>query len=338
MLLGGMFAVLLFANTEMIIPEGTILPVVLNETLNTAKIQENDPVLFSLADDIRSAGHRGPVLIPRGSNVVGRVVASDRAGHFFGRSGMDIRLQEIITPSGEVYDGVSTKIIDIGKKKGQKGEVKADGGLQGSVHRGRDTFFLLFPPTTLFQLLATPKRGPDIVLPVESRLYVKLMTPIYVETTPPKVAALPAPVPAPVPVPTTTLFPIMPQPIPQAPVPVSANGVEILVAPVALYPDSILRDLFRASARPVEVLQANQWVHQRRDAAGSLPLSGYNDSWDPSVKALTAYPDLLQRLTTDLDWMSRLGAVYVTQPSDVFNAVQRLRMRSQAVVNSARVY
>ena len=88
MLLGGMFAVLLFANTEMIIPEGTILPVVLNETLNTAKIQENDPVLFSLADDIRSAGHRGPVLIPRGSNVVGRVVASDRAGHFFGRSGM----------------------------------------------------------------------------------------------------------------------------------------------------------------------------------------------------------------------------------------------------------
>src|SRR5262252_9012378 len=112
MLLAGLFAVMLAGNTsEMMIPEGTILPVVLNETLNTAKIQENDPVLFSLADDIRSAGHRGPVLIPRGSNVVGRVVASDRAGHFFGRSGMDIRLQEIITPSGEVYDGVSTKII-----------------------------------------------------------------------------------------------------------------------------------------------------------------------------------------------------------------------------------
>src|SRR5689334_10770952 len=183
MLFAGVFAVLLSANVpEMMIPEGTILPVVLNETLNTAKIQDNDPVLFSLADDIRAAGHRGPILIPRGSNVVGRIVMSQRAGHFFGRAQMDIRLQEIVTPTGEVYDGVSTKIVDFAKKKGQKAQVKADGGLQGPVHRERDTFFLLFPPTTLFQLLATPKRGPDVVLPVETRLYVKLMSPIYVET------------------------------------------------------------------------------------------------------------------------------------------------------------
>jgi hypothetical protein len=55
-----------------------------------------------------------------------------------------------------------------------------------------DTFFLLFPPTTVFQLLATPKRGPDIVLPIETRLQVKLMSPIYVET-PTKVTAGPAP-------------------------------------------------------------------------------------------------------------------------------------------------
>src|SRR5262249_19866129 len=140
MLFAGLFAVLLSANvSEIMIPEGTILPVVLNETLNTAKIQENDPVLFTLADDIRAAGHRGPVLIPRGSNVVGRIVTSQRAGHFFGRSQMDIRLQEIVTPTGDVYDGVSAKIVDVAKKKGQKGEVKADGGIQGPVHRERDT-------------------------------------------------------------------------------------------------------------------------------------------------------------------------------------------------------
>src|SRR5262249_19499456 len=121
MLLAGLFVVMLSANTqEMMIPEGTILPVVLNETLNTARIQENDPILFSLADDIRSAGHRGPILIPRGSNVVGRVVMSERAGHFIGRSHMDIRVQEIITPTGEVYDGVSAKIVDVAKMKGQK--------------------------------------------------------------------------------------------------------------------------------------------------------------------------------------------------------------------------
>src|SRR5262249_33977750 len=282
MLFAGLFAVLLAGPAaEMMIPEGTILPVVLNETLNTSRLQDNDPILFSLAEDIRTAGRRGPVLIPRGSSVVGRVVMSERAGHFLGLSDVDIRVQKIITPMGEAYDGVASKIIDVAKKKGQKGEVKADGGIQGPVHRQRDTFFLLFPPTTLFQLLATPKRGPDIVLPVESRLYVKLMSPIYVESAP-KVAAttqaVPAPTPVPVPVPVPASAPCsvpvpFPQLMPQAPVPVSSNGLEILVAPVALYPDAILRDLFRASTHPFEIAQANQWVHQPRDTAARHPES-----------------------------------------------------------------
>ena len=335
MLFAGLFAVMLAANTEVMIPEGTILPIILNENLNTARLQENDPVLFSLADDIRTAGHRGPVLIPRGSSVVGRVVMSDRAGHFIGRSHMDIRLQTIVTPNGNVYDGVSAKVVDVAKKKGEKGEVRVDGQLQGPVHRTRDTFFLLFPPTTLFQLLAIPKRGPDIVLPVESRLYVKLMNPIYIETAPTtrigEVASPPSVAPvlqtpvavaqAPIPV---------PQPVPQAYAPLSTNGIEILVSPVALYPDAILRDLFRATTHPLEMAQANQWVHQRRDVRGSLPLSGYNETWDPSVKALTAYPDLLQRLTADVDWMMKLGSAYQSQPVDVMNAVQRMRTQANS--------
>jgi hypothetical protein len=342
MLVTGLLALVLTASApEMVIPEGTILPVVLNETLNTKTIQENDPVLFTLAEDIRAAGHRGPVLIPRGSSVVGRVVLTDRAGHFFGRSNMDIRLQEIITPAGEIYDGVSTKIVDIAKKKGQKGEVKADGSLQGPVHRKRDTFFLLFPPTTLFQLISTPKRGPDIILPVETRLHVKLMSPIYVEN-PTKLAEAP---PAPQPVQQAVIQPIVVNPpipviqaVPQVPVVANGNSLDILVSPVALYPDVILRDLFRASAHPMQVVQANLWVHQVRDVSGSLPANGYNENWDPSVKALTAYPDLLQRLTTDPDWMSRLGAVYVAQPVDVLNAVQRLRSRSQSVRTTAAFF
>jgi hypothetical protein len=343
----GLFAALLFFQApELMIPEGTILPVVLNETLNTAKLQDNDPILFSLAQDIRTAGHRGPVLLPRGSNVVARVVTSERAGRLFGRSHLDIRVQEIITPSGVVYDGVSTKIVDFAKKKDLKGEVKADGEIQGPVHRKRDTFFLLFPPTTLFQLIATPKRGPDVVLPVETRLYVKLMSPIYVETAPrisavtqaaPAPNPVPAPVPVPVPIPvlpTSAPFSIptpFPQVAPLAPAVLSANALELLVAPVALYPDAILRDLFRASTRPFELAQANQWVHQARDAAGSLPAGGYNEGWDSSVKALTAYPELLQRLTADADWMMRLGASYTAQPIDVLSTVQRLRMQAKSL-------
>lgn len=336
MLSAGLLSILMVAAAaqEMLIPEGTILPVVLNETLNTAKVQENDPILFTLAEDIRAAGRRGPVLLPRGSSVVGRIVMTDRAGHLVGRSSMDIRLQQIITPTGEVYDGVSTKIVDVTKKKGQKAVVKADGGLQGPGHAKRDTFFLLFPPTTVFQLLATPKRGPDMVLPVETRLQVKLMTPIYVETQT-KVAAVPSPIPAAT-IPTQALP--VPQSVASVASPASGNSLEILVAPVALYPDAILRDLFRATARPYEMLQANLWVHQLRDANGSLPLSGYNESWDPSVKALTAYPDLLQRLTTDSEWMARLGSTYTAQPVEVLNAVQRVRVRSQSVKNAAAIF
>jgi len=315
---------MLAANTEVMIPEGTILQVILNERLNTAKVQENDPILFSLADDIRTAGRRGPVLIPRGSSVVGRVTLKDRAGHFVGRSHMEIRLQTIVTPSGTVYDGISSRIVDVAKMKGAKAEVRVDGQLQGPVHRERDTFFLLFPPTTLFQLLATPKRGPDIVLPVESRLYVKLMSPIYVETAPAAATRIGQATPVPSPVEAAQA----PVPVPQPAL--SANNMEILVAPVALYPDAILRDLFRATTHPLEMAQANQWVHQRRDVRGSLPLSGYNETWDPSVKALTAYPDLLQRLTADVDWMMRLGNAYQAQPVDVMNAVQRMRTQANS--------
>jgi hypothetical protein len=189
-----LFATLLMAGPqEMMVPEGTILPVVLNETLSTARLEDNDPILFSLADDVRAAGHRGAVLIPRGSSVVGRVVRSERAGHFIGRSEVDIRIQEIITPTGEVYDGLSTKITDVARTRGERGQVRSNGQIQGPVHRERDTFFLLFPPTTLFQLLATPKRGPDVVLPVETRLYVKLMSPIYVQVPVPVATAAPAP-------------------------------------------------------------------------------------------------------------------------------------------------
>jgi hypothetical protein len=113
--------------------------------------------------------------------------------------------------------------------------------------------------------------------------------------------------------------------------------LDVLVAPVALYPDAILRDLFRASTHPFEIAQANQWVHQPRDAAGSLPPGGYNESWDSSVKALTAYPELLQRLTADADWMLKLGVTYTAQPIDVLSAVQRQRMQAKSLRSPANV-
>ena len=68
-MLSAVLLTMLLSNSpqEKMIPEGTILPIILNETISTKKLQDNDPILFSLADDVREGGHRGPILIPRGS-------------------------------------------------------------------------------------------------------------------------------------------------------------------------------------------------------------------------------------------------------------------------------
>jgi hypothetical protein len=325
MLSAAFFALFLSAGTPgVVIPEGTIVPVLLNETLSTAKLQDDEPILLSTAEDIRPAGRRSPVVIPRGSSVVARVVKSDRAGHFIGKSEIDLRIQEIQTPDGEIYDGLTTKIVDVGKRKGEKGEIRRDGIIKGPGHAARDTFLLLFPPTTIFQLLSIPRRGPDVVLPAETRLYVKLMTPIYVDTKP-AIAAAPAP---PVTAPVLSAAPI-PVPASQLTPRLSSGSIEILVSPVALYPDVILHDVLTACTRPVEIVEANQWVHGSRDTGGSLSRFGYNERWDGSVKALTAYPDLLRRLSADMDWTTRLGSAFAAQPSDVMAAVQRMRLQAR---------
>jgi hypothetical protein len=336
--------VLAGAPQETMIPEGTVLRVVLNEKISTKTLQENDPVLFTLADDVRAGGRRGPVLIPRGSSVVARVTKLDRAGHLIGRSNIDLRVEEIVT-GDQVFDGLTTKVVDIGKIKGGKGEIKADGEIDGPVHRKRDAFLLLFPPTTIFQLMATPGRGPDVVLPVETKLYVKLMSPIYVErqvaetqTAPvPKTAAVPAPVPQ---VQQVTVLPTLyvPQPVAVVPVvPVSVRpqpvlqvaytSMDALVSPVALYPDSVLQYVFAASTHPLEIYQASQWLQQSRP--------GTQPRWDTSIQALAGYPDLIRRLGSDIKWTESLGNAYQTKPNEVMDSVQRVRVQSGTLAAAA---
>jgi hypothetical protein len=323
MILSFVMAMVLTGNVpEMMIPEGTVIPVVLNEKLSTSNVQENDPVLFSLADDLRASGHRGIILIPRGSSVVGRVVRTDRAGHFIGRATMDIRMEKIVTPDGDVYDGLNTKVVDVNKTKGEKGQARSDGEIQGPVHRKRDAFFLLFPPTTVFQLMALPGRGPDVVLPPETRLYVKLMTPIYVErqgvaqaasVPPPMPMPMQAPAPtasamAPIPAPAPAIVPAaLPAPSPVlvpryvVPAPIrylTWEELDRMVSPIALYPDSVL----------YQVLSACR---------------------DSNFQALGSYPDLVRRMSGDITWVSGLGQAYRIQPNDVMSSVQRLRLQSR---------
>jgi len=307
-----LFALMLLAPPqepkETMIPAGTVMPVVVNERLSTKTLQENDPVLFTLADDIRAGGKRGVVLIPRGSSVVGRVVKNDRAGYLFGRSNIDIRIEEIVT-ADRVYDGLSTKIVEVGKIKNKKGEAKPDGEINGPGHAKRDAFLLLFPPTTIFQLMATPGRGPDVELPVETRLYVKLMSPIYVERQVAEVRTAPVPQAAAV---------LQPPPV-VVPQVVYVQNLDSLLSPVALYPDTILPYVLAASTHPLELVQASQAL-QNRNAA--------QPQWDPSIQALAGHPDLIKRLSSNISWTTDLGNAYRTNPQQVMDTVQRLRIQS----------
>jgi Protein of unknown function (DUF3300) len=118
----------------------------------------------------------------------------------------------------------------------------------------------------------------------------------------------------------------------------SAEDLEQLLAPIALYPDSLLAQVLAASTYPAQVAVADQWLQQMRAAGYSSPeqiAAGANaqTSWDPSIKALTAFPDVLDLMNHDLQWTSNLGNAYYNQPQDVMQTVQVLRDRAEQAGN-----
>jgi hypothetical protein len=113
--------------------------------------------------------------------------------------------------------------------------------------------------------------------------------------------------------------------------PLSAQQLEQLVAPIAIYPDQLLAQILTASTYPAQITAANQMVRQMNGAAPEQIAQAANaqTAWDPSVKALTAFPQVLQTLDSNLQWTSALGNAYYNQPQDVMQTVQALRERAQ---------
>ena len=110
--------------------------------------------------------------------------------------------------------------------------------------------------------------------------------------------------------------------------------VEQLVAPIALYSDSLLTQVLMASTYPLEVVEAARWSHDNPTLTGNaLSQAMQVQSWDPSVKALTAVPQTLQMMSEKLDWTQQLGDAFLTQQPDVLAAVQRLRAEAQVAGN-----
>jgi hypothetical protein len=114
---------------------------------------------------------------------------------------------------------------------------------------------------------------------------------------------------------------------PAAPIP--ANQLQQLVAPIALYPDALVAQILAAATYPTQVVQADRWLQQHSQVQGDqLAASADQQSWDPSVKALTAFPSVLSNLDQNLSWTEALGNAYFNQQQDVLDAVQVMRHRA----------
>jgi Protein of unknown function (DUF3300) len=104
-----------------------------------------------------------------------------------------------------------------------------------------------------------------------------------------------------------------------------------LVAPIALYPDTLLSEVLMASAYPLDVVQAERWLQSNTNLKGdALKAAVDKQSWDASIKSLVATPSVLEMMSTQLDWTQKLGDAVVAQQSDVMDAIQRLRAKAQA--------
>src|SRR5580698_1373605 len=126
-----------------------------------------------------------------------------------------------------------------------------------------------------------------------------------------------------------------PQP-PQAPphAQQTPDQLEQLVAPIALYPDSLVAQILAASTFPEQVVEADRWLQAHPDLKGdALGQAIDPQPWDPSVKALTAFPSVLGNMDKNLGWTSSLGDAYYNQQQDVMDAVQVMRQRAQAAGN-----
>jgi hypothetical protein len=117
--------------------------------------------------------------------------------------------------------------------------------------------------------------------------------------------------------------------------PLSPDQLTQLVAPIALYPDGLVAQILAASTYPAQISAADQWLRSMGNAAPDQIAAGADAqaSWDPSVKALSAFPQVLAMLDRNLQWTTSLGNAYYNQPQDVLQTIQVMRQRAEEAGN-----
>ena len=107
-----------------------------------------------------------------------------------------------------------------------------------------------------------------------------------------------------------------------------------MLAPIALYPDSLLAQILMAATYPLEVVQADRWVRANRHLSPEARNDALDrQNWDPSVKALTPFPDVLAMMSEKLDWTQRVGDAFLAQEQDVMATIQDLRAKAYEAGN-----
>lgn len=107
-----------------------------------------------------------------------------------------------------------------------------------------------------------------------------------------------------------------------------------MLAPIALYPDSLIAQILMASTYPLEVVQAERWMQQNKTLTGdALDDALKEKSWDPSIKSLCHFPDVLFALSDKLDQTSKLGDAFLSQKDDVMATIQQLRRKAETQGN-----
>jgi len=109
--------------------------------------------------------------------------------------------------------------------------------------------------------------------------------------------------------------------------------LDSLLAPIALYPDQLMTQILMAATFPIQVVEASRWIEDpaHKNLTGDALANALQTlPWDPSVKSLVPFPQVLSQLNSNLDWTQQLGYAFANQQKDVLDSVQRLRREAQA--------
>jgi hypothetical protein len=150
------------------IPAGVVIRIFPDEKLSAGS--SSGPTIFTVGSDLRFFPNRPP-LLARGTKILGTIAESKEAGRFHGKARLRITLTSILTSDLCEYP-IDAKVIGAGRHKVE------DDVVLGRGHARRDLVALLFPPTTIYQLLRIPSRGPKLALDNETPLSIKLLEPV----------------------------------------------------------------------------------------------------------------------------------------------------------------